>query len=149
MPHRGGSDEADSQPSVTEGDPSRLYRSMKLGSDGLPELGESARTLGARPGTDIPLDENGVVVPGTGGASITPGDPMQLPSHRRPSDHGGTGRDPVFSLDPANLPDGLQFRPDPNNPTGHGFLEPSRPMNVDEYQHALARTRSLWEPYRH
>ncbi len=36
-----------------------LYRGMRGAADGSPELGNSAKTLGARPGIDIPVDEGG------------------------------------------------------------------------------------------
>lgn len=46
---------------------------MKQASEGKPEMGQSARTLGARAGRDIPVDDDGAVVGGTGGMSVTPG----------------------------------------------------------------------------
>jgi hypothetical protein len=34
-------------------------------------------------------------------------------------------RDPVFELDTDELPEELIYRPDPENPEEHGFLEPA------------------------
>jgi hypothetical protein len=42
------------------------------------------------------------------------------------------------------LPEELTYRPDPENPEGHGFLEPSRRMSFVEYQQAVYGTRVLW-----
>lgn len=44
----------------------------------------------------------------------------------------------------CDLMDGLTYRPDPANPTGHGFLEPSRPMSFDEYQSLLGQSQPYW-----
>jgi RHS repeat-associated protein len=120
-----------------------LYRGMK-NDGGVPEIGPSARTLGARPGTDIPVDSNGMVHPGSGGVSVSPHSPTNLPQHRRPPEFGGTGRDPVWRIGSANLPEGLTYRPDPHNPGGHGFIEPSRPMSISEYQNLLASSQGTW-----
>jgi hypothetical protein len=124
----------------------RCYRGMRAAPDSLPETGASARTLGARPGTDIPIDAIGDVSPRTGGMSVAPHTPRNLPPHRRPPEFGGSGRDPVFGIDTENLGQDLAYRPDPANPGGHGFIEPSRPMSQDDYQTALHGTRPLWSP---
>lgn len=78
----------------------RLYRSMKVADDGLLQLGRSARTLGVRPQTDIPVDEHGIVRGGAGGMSVAPDSPMRLPAHRRPRALAGTGKDPSGSWTP-------------------------------------------------
>jgi 1-acyl-sn-glycerol-3-phosphate acyltransferase len=118
----------------------RLNRGMKEGPDGKPEVGPTARTLGARPGTDIPVSD-GKVYPGTGGMSVAPS-PSDLPAHRRPPEHGGTGKDPVWSIDANDLGPDLQHRPDA---PGHGTVQPSRPMTNDKYQSALEQTRDKWK----
>ncbi|MDQ4071014.1 MAG: sugar-binding protein [Actinomycetota bacterium] len=123
-----------------------IFRSMKRGAAG-PEVGPTARTLGARPGVDIPVDAAGRVKPGTGGMSVSPGSPHNLPSHRRPAELGGTGKDPVWCTGTCTLPEGLTYRPDPKNPSGHGFVEPSRPMTFNEYQQLLESTRKLWREF--
>ena len=122
---------------------SNLFRGMKENA-GFPALDASARGLGVRPGIDVPavaLDD--MVQPGTGGVSVSPDDPLNLPVYRRPPAFQGTGRDPVWTIAEADLGPDLCFRPDPTNPS-HGFLEPSRPMTLQEYALAIARTQSLW-----
>lgn len=121
-----------------------LFRSMAAASDGLPATGSSARTLGARPTIDVPLQPGNRVYPGTGGMSVSPDDPHNLPRHRRPSEFGGIGRDPVWSVRPADLGPELRYRPDPLNPTEHGFVEPAQEMSFANYQSALEATRPAW-----
>jgi RHS repeat-associated protein len=123
-----------------------IFRSMKRGVAG-PEVGPTARTLGARPGVDIPVDAAGRMTPSTGGMSVSPGGPHNLPSHRRPAQLGGTGKDPVWCTGTCSLPEGLTYRPDPSNPTGHGFVEPSRPMTFNEYEQLLESTQTLWREF--
>lgn len=123
----------------------RLYRAMKQGSQGMPELGESARTLGIRPGIDVLATRPTDPVPcGQGGLSVSPDDPMGLPVHRRPVAFQGTGRDPVWSIEEKSLGSDLAFRSDPGN-ARHGFIEPARTMTLNEFQHALRQTESLWQ----
>ena len=121
-----------------------LLRGMKEANDGLPVVAPTARTLGARPLIDIPIDQNGMVWPGTGGISVTPNDPKKLPRHRRPRSLGGRGKDPVWGIPSSNLGAKLVYRADPKNPTGHGFIEPAYPMTFNEYQCALTKTRATW-----
>src|SRR5438876_870665 len=73
-----------------------LYRSMKEDREGKPEVGRSARKLGVRPGIDIVVEPDGTVVGGAGGMSVAPDSPANLPPHRRPPGHAGTGKDPVW-----------------------------------------------------
>jgi hypothetical protein len=120
-----------------------LFRGMK-GSGGSPELGPSGRTLGARPGTDVPVNASGMVQPGTGGMSVAPDSPMNLPLHRRPAECDGSGADPVWKIGKNSLGSDLRYRPDPSNPSGHGFVEPARPMTIQQYQQALHSTASFW-----
>jgi hypothetical protein len=122
-----------------------LFRSMNTAPDGKPELGESARTLGARREIDIPVDDHDNVVPGVGGMSVSPDEPENLPRHRRPPEYGGTGSDPVWAIDSERLGRTLVFRPDPDDPARHGFVEPEAEMGFDEYLRALAGTRDDWE----
>jgi len=75
-----------------------IYRAMRKETDGLPALGESSSTLGARAQVDIPVEASGRVRPETGGMSVAPDDPRRLPKPRRPFSLGGTGRHPVFAL---------------------------------------------------
>jgi hypothetical protein len=122
----------------------RVLRAMKRSQAGLPKTGASARTLGARANIDIPVDEDERVEPDVGGMSVSPPPPDNLPYHRRPPEFGGTGKDPIWELDTDELPEDLSYRPDPDNPEGHGFIEPSHPMPFEEYQRALHETRGRW-----
>lgn len=119
----------------------QVFRGMKEGADGFPQSGPSARTLGVREGVDIPV-ENGMVKPGTGGMSVAPDSPANLPVHRRPSSHGGTGKDPVYGTSTDNLGSDLSFRQDSAT---HGLIEPAREMPVKNFQKALSDTAEKWE----
>lgn len=124
--------------------PERLYRSMRTARDGRPDTGPTARTLGVRVGVDIPVDVDDVVVGGGGGMSVAPDSPLHLPEHRRPPSYGGTGKDPVWELDLADLGDRLVYREDPLMPGVHGFIEPRVPMQFAEFESALLATRQGW-----
>jgi hypothetical protein len=93
---------------------------------------------------DILLDDDGVVVGGAGGMSVAPDSPMHLPAHRRPPEFGGTGKDPVWELEVAELGSELVYREDPLMPGIHGFIEPARRVPFEGYQDALSRTRGAW-----
>jgi hypothetical protein len=112
--------------------------------DGSPMIDASARTLGARPSIDVPGDAADYVEPAAGGMSASIGDPEHLPLHRRPAAFGGSGADPVFSIDVSDLGEDLRWRADPDGPLGHGLLEPVRRMPFNEYQEALWATRARW-----
>ena len=116
---------------------------MRAASDGYPEPGPSARMLGVRPGIDIPVGD-GLAAGGDGGMSVAPDSPGNLPEHRRPSDQGGTGKDPVWVVDVADLGDELVYRDDPLMPGVHGFVEPSAPMLFEQFESALLATRRTW-----
>jgi len=116
-----------------------LFRGMKTNGNE-PEVGPSARTLGARPNVDIPVDSNGNVHPGTGGISVAPQTPLNLPTHRRPVEFEGTGKDPVWSIDSDSLGDNLIYIQDK---TTHGTIQPSKIMTLDQYQIALSNTKWL------
>lgn len=70
--------------------------------------------------------------------------PKNLARHRRDAAFGGYGPDPVWEIDDEDLPSKLAFRPDPRNPSRHGFVEPIEPMTLAEYQNALATSRGFW-----
>lgn len=53
---------------------------------------------------------------------------------------GGYGKDPLWELET----DELRYRPDPKNPTGHGFIEPAEEMPFKDYERAIHATRALW-----
>jgi hypothetical protein len=120
---------------------------MKISIDGLPELGRSKRTLGVRPGDMTPVcDVTAVrpddpVPPGSGGLSVAPGDLIHLPRFLLPSPFGGTGKDPVWEIDEADLPPELVFRQDKAT---HGLVEPKNEMALADYESALASSREKW-----
>lgn len=125
----------------------KLFRSLKEHSDGWPEAGPSAKKLGVRPGNVPTPDVKAVqpdelVVPGGGGMSVAPDDPMYLPRHRRPQSLGGISPDPTWYIETAELGPDLAFRQDSRT---HGVIEPSRPMTLQEFQQALAATRLQWK----
>src|SRR5262249_30524351 len=125
----------------------RLFRAMREAVGGMPEGGSSARTLGIRPGIDVTANlPNEMVQPGTGGLSVAPDDPMNLPHFRRPPKWHGTGKDPVWAIDDSSLSPDLCYRPDPAR-AGHGFVEPARSMTLEEFQEAIARTAGLWQKW--
>ena len=73
-----------------------LFRDMKEDANGMPEIGENSRSLGVRPGIDVPATDSGdLVSSGQGGISVSPDDPQSLPYFRRPPALGGTGKDSV------------------------------------------------------
>jgi hypothetical protein len=121
-----------------------LFRAMKENARGMPQLGAGARILGVRPGIDIPATlPTERVQPGQGGLSVSPNDPMNLPVYRRPVAFQGTGKDPVWMINEADLGADLVYRSAPHN-AGHGFIEPAKPMTVHEYQTAVQQTQPLW-----
>ena len=118
----------------------RVYRSMIEGPDGLPLATPTARGLGVRE-WEIEVDDLGPVHPEGGGLSVAPNDPQNLPSHRRPPEHGGTGLDPVWALDPTELPEGLAYRQTSDT---HGLVEPAESLYLGEYEEAIVDTRGTW-----
>lgn len=109
--------------------------SMQETPGGEPAVGPSARTLGARPHVDIPVDPSGSVYLGTGGMSVAPDTPIE---------HGGTGKDLLWSIQERNL--GVHLRYVANTvlvPT-HGVIEPTIPMPFAAYRQALAATAPYW-----
>jgi hypothetical protein len=121
-----------------------LYRAVRAMPDGKPELGESASTLGVRVPGDIEPDEIGLVGPGRGGLSVTPDDLAKLPESRLPRELGGRGNQPVWSISLAALGPDLTYRPDPDDPDRHGFVEPAYNMTQDDYRKSIAVTRDEW-----
>jgi hypothetical protein len=112
--------------------------------DGMPGTGETGRYLGVRPNVDVPVGEDGSVEPRAGGMSGVPPPVTNLARHRLPHELGGTGRDPVFELETGELSGELVYRPDPDSPGEHGFIEPSRRMSFEGYRRAIHGTRGLW-----
>lgn len=118
---------------------------MRKDVAGKPLCGDESNMLGVRPGIDLRPDATGHVVGGQGGLSVTPDDPMRLPPHVRPPRFGGKGKLPVFEIPAGSLGGALSYRPDPERPERHGFVEPGAPMHLSEYQSALASTQPGWQ----
>lgn len=117
---------------------------MRDDGEGYPECGPSARKLGVRLGVDVPFTGAGMVEPRSGGMSVAPDDPQNIPAHRRPRELGGFGPDPIWKIDDSDLPSTLTYRPDPDVPSRHGFVEPMEPMPMGDYESALASSRGAW-----
>jgi hypothetical protein len=116
---------------------------MEADVDGYPREGASARRLGVRD-TDITADDEFEVEPLSGGISVSPNAPENLPRHRRPPEYGGTGKDPVWMIDSDELPEGLTYTPDDRDPDTHGFIEPTERMRFDVYEDLISETRNSW-----
>jgi hypothetical protein len=118
---------------------------MRKDESGRPRCGAQGNLLGARPRVDIYPDAANNVTDGAGGMSVTPDDPAHLPPHVRPQRLGGIGKLPVFELETVRLGEKLTYRPDPERPDRHGFVEPRELMSFGEYQAALAFTQPDWK----
>jgi hypothetical protein len=111
--------------------------------DGRPLVVPTARGLGLRAG-EIAVSEDGSVEPGGGGMSVSPDTPRYLPPYRRPPKYGGDGKDPVWELETADLPDAVAYVPDVGPRPTHGLLEPAWSMTLEDFELALAETRDSW-----
>lgn len=120
-----------------------VYRGMTE-DGGKPALGESARKLGVRKGTDITIDEKDNAVHDKKGMSTSPGDPKNLPLHRRPPEFGGTGKDPVWEADSGSLSnDKIEWFED--DPGKHGIVRPKKDMPYSEFKKSLEGTQGSWK----
>jgi hypothetical protein len=120
-----------------------LFRVIAEDDDGRPLISHlGSKGLGVRPGYDITADEDGIVMPDTGGCSVA-SDIRAIPTFLLPPEHGGTGKNPLWELDTDELPEYLTWREDPDR-DGHYFIEPAYPMELSDFQEAVASTRDLW-----
>ncbi len=104
---------------------------------------------------DIDVGADGRVEPRTGGMSVAPAWRL-LPVHRIPrrlrsrfpraagKNHFSLWRMGEGPFTEGPFADRLLFRPDPEKPDQHGFVEPEARMSAGEYQAALAATRDQW-----
>jgi hypothetical protein len=76
--------------------------------------------------------------------SVSPDSAAHLPRHRRPAEYDGTGRDPVWFIEADQPGPSLQYRPDPDAPGTHGFVEPNGSMTFEAYRAAVEATRENW-----
>jgi hypothetical protein len=146
-------------PAVAQDDVMPLFYRSMLGDGNKPKIGTCGKTLGARlpPAKifDIPVADNGNVLPKTGGISVAPS-LHDLPLHLIPlrlkaQIRYARGNDNLvcwrFGEGPfveQGVSEKLAFRPDPDKPLKHGFVEPATEMSADEYQRALAATQDQW-----
>lgn len=77
----------------------------------------------------------------TGGMSVSLS-PDVLPTHRKPPELGGTGKNQVWAINTNDLGPDLTYVPDS---PGHGTIQPTKPMTLEDYQKALAETNINWE----
>lgn len=128
-------------PSLYVGPTRDLFRAM-ANDGGAPLVGPGhlgVRTSGDR--CDIKADATGSVHPETGGMSVTPDSPMDLPLHRKPRSLLGTGTRPVWCIASSHVAGHLAIRQD--RPT-HWLIEPSSSMELSVFQEALADTAPRW-----
>lgn len=136
-----------------------LFRPMKTGADKLPVVGSSSRELGVRVppnlSADVEVDENQFVVLNGQGMSVAehwqylPGHliPKRLKS-RFPAATGANSlacfKMGVGAFVPDALSDTLRLVLKQGNSHG-GNVTPSQQIHINEFQKALAATRSNWE----
>ena len=120
----------------------KLYRAMKVDTDGKPLIGTNGSMLGVRP-TD-PTNTNPTAlfdVDAVNDADLVhPGEGLSTSpdaNSRRPRK-----KEALFEIDTDDL--SRELEPNPDKP-GHCLLQPSLPMTLSEYQQALADTRDLWK----
>jgi hypothetical protein len=113
---------------------------MEEDGEGRPRSSQTARTLGVRPGIDIPFDDDYEVEPFTRGMSVTPDSPNGLPFFRPPPGHGGSGKDPVWEIDSDELGEGLIYRPDDAAPGP--ALQPPRTLVLSPVVFVAALSRA-------
>ena len=123
----------------------KIYRAMTPDTDGLPQVGRSARQLGVRPLDRLPHNDVSAATPDDNvnpgeGMSAAPLDPANLGKNRRPPQlNGGTGKDPVWEIDSDDLGPKLEHVQD--TPT-HGVVGAKEPITLAELEQALAATRA-------
>lgn len=118
----------------------KLYRLMKVDPlDGKPRVGTSFGMLGVRPPgrgvgllSDIDVDANGNVQPGTQGLSTFD---TQLPPDKKHA---------VWAIESEEIVGSLTVVESSDTP-GRWHITPGREMPLSEYQDLLADTRDLWE----
>lgn len=121
---------------------------MQPADDGLPKVGPSARALGVRVPHDLVPDSEGRVHPSTGGMSVSPETPWNVPNHRRSRGMGrgssGPADDVVYRIQASLLGSGLSVRRDPRRPDKHAFVEPAAERPLAIFESDLAATRPDW-----
>jgi hypothetical protein len=120
----------------------KLYRAMKVDTDGKPLVGTRGSMLGVRP-TD-PTNTNPTAVfdvdAVNGTDLVRPGEGLSTspdPKARKPR-----RSEAVFEIETDDL--GPDLTPKHDGPN-HCLLQPSTPLSLSDYQQALANTRDLWK----
>jgi hypothetical protein len=120
----------------------KLYRAMKVGPDGLPQIGTRRNMLGVRP-TDpnnkdprrrfdvSAINDTDTVSPGEG-----------LSTSLDPGTIRASSGEAVFEIETDDVPP--ELAPNPDRPP-HCLIEPSSSMTLREFQNALEETRDLWK----
>jgi len=124
---------------------------MTVDADKKLKTGSTGRTLGVRT-DEIPVDDNGRILPETGGMSVSPNwralAPWRIPKRLSSKSPGACGKNAdecwrhgsgAFEIGPVNAQ--LFLRP---NDTSHGLVEPAHEMSIAEYRSALELTRDDW-----
>lgn len=57
--------------------------------------------------------------------------PDALSTHRKSPEFGGTGKDPIWTINTNDLGADLTYVPDS---PGHGTIQPTKPMVFEDYQ---------------
>jgi hypothetical protein len=140
------------------------YRGMAEHND-KPKIGRSARLLGVRPSIDINieqmpigyLDEQGYLLAASEreiqGELVTvairdhKGMSVSLsidglPDFRKPTNFGGTGKDPLWQIDDRYITGDLEAIQDSAT---HVSILPRTTMSLAKYEAALVNTQNCWE----
>ena len=125
----------------------------------MPKVGNETDMLGVRvaphPKNDILVDSGGNVQSQTGGPSVAP-ELRKLPSFLIPKrlkplipDACGSNKLSCWCMgegpfQAGGLTGDLDFRPDPDDVTSHGFIEPKVSMSIEKFREAVAFTQDQW-----
>ena len=120
----------------------KLYRVMKVDTDGQPRVGTRRNMLGVRPFDPANKDPRRKfdVDAVNGSDSVLPGTKKGLSVSSTPARLIANNDEAVWEIDDTELPPELV--PVRDRPPHH-ILEPRRPMTLDEYQDALIATRDF------
>jgi hypothetical protein len=130
-----------------------VFRVMQRSDDGLPTVAQSATGLGVRPGTDVDVDMNDIVVVNGKGMSVSPSwrviSILRIPKRLRDKVPGARGSNNTFCFRTGAGPfqvgefaPGLALVPDSAT---HGCVTPTLSVALGQYENDLAATRADWE----
>jgi hypothetical protein len=127
----------------------RMFRMMKKDADDKPTVGQTAMTLGVRPG-EVDTNAQGNAIVNHRGMSVNPAwrvAPLFLIPRRLGT--GGRGRDNTFcfrrgsgAFQRSPCGPGLELLPDS---TTHGVVRPAQIVLLTQYEADLHATRLEWE----